>query len=146
MAEIPTEFVQAASALAPVLNVFDGLSGRSLAGVWLRREHGLVVEIVLDFGGVFLAAAADGDFDTLRMELRAEQPLDGLAAAHEGEPWLGYLGQPFGWGWVAMNQKGYIDGALLGFGGDGLFPKLILYVIASQVQTGVVAFTNPGGR
>ncbi len=145
MAEIPTKFINAASALAPVLSVFDGFAGRSLAGVWLRCDQGLVSEIILDFGGVFLAAVADEDFDTLRVELRAEQALSGFAAADTREPWLGHLGQRFSWGWITMNKQGYVDGALLGFG-DDIYPKLILYVIASEIKVGTVAFTDPGER
>lgn len=141
MAEIPSEFINAASALAPLLGVFDGLAGRSLAGAWLRREHGLVSETVLDFGGVFFAAVADEDFDTLRLELRAAQALSGFVAADTGDPWRGHLGQRFSWG--CMNEQGYIDGALLGFG-DDIYPKLILYVIASVIIAGAIAFTDPG--
>lgn len=139
MAEIPAEFVAAATALDPRLRLFDGLGCREMSAVWSRHECGSLTEIVLNFGGLFLAATAEEDYDTLRIEVRTEQSLTGFTHISATAPWDRYLGQPFSWGWLTLDQQGYPDGVLLGFG-DDIYPKIILNVIASEIKVGAIAF------
>jgi len=139
MAKIATEFVTAAAALAPVLELFDSLAGRPLSGVWLRHEHGCLTEAALDFGGIFLAAVAEEDFDTLKLEISARPSLTEFVDSNEMVPWSAYIGRQFSWGWLTMNQQGYVDGVLLGFG-DDICPKILLNVIASEIKVGAITF------
>jgi hypothetical protein len=139
MAEHTADFAAAAAALGPALRLFDSLAGRHLGGAWLRHEHGSLAEVVFDFGALYLAAIADGDCDTLRIELRTEETFAGFSDGSSTMPWSHHLGQPFSWGWLTINKQGYIDGALLGFG-DDIYPKIALNVIASEIKVGAVIF------
>lgn len=139
MAEIGAEFVAAAVALDAVLQRFEDLECRRLSGVWLRYEHESVAEVVLDFGDLFLAAVAEEDYDTLKIEIRSGQALTAFTDASGIAPWNLYLGQGFSWGWLTMDQKGYVDGVLLGFG-DDIYPKIVLNVIASEIKVGTITF------
>jgi len=62
-------------------------------------------------------------------------PLDRVDVSHL-PPWKDFVGVPFGWGWVTVNQQGYCDGMLLSLG--GIFPQVVLSVIASSIKIGQV--------
>jgi len=38
----------------------------------------------------------------------------------------------FGWGWLTINQQGYIDGDMLSFA--GITPRLLITVVASSLK------------
>jgi hypothetical protein len=51
-----------------------------------------------------------------------------LAAA----PWKRLISKECGWTWMAINQQGYCDSAMLSF--DGIVPTVLLHVIASSIE------------
>ena len=55
--------------------------------------------------------------------------------------WRGFLGQPFGWGWVATNQQGYRDAVMLSFG--GITPQVMFEVIASSMKMHRIGNAEP---
>ena len=57
--------------------------------------------------------------------------------ASRQEPWAGFIGKPFSWGWITMNQQGYCDGLLLSFG-EIIFPQLVFNVMASSIEVGKI--------
>ncbi len=46
--------------------------------------------------------------------------------------WQQFIGKPFSWGWVTINQQGYCDGVLLSF--DDVNPAVCLAVVASSIE------------
>src|SRR5262249_54880039 len=46
--------------------------------------------------------------------------------------WRPFIGKPFGWGWITVNQQRYCDGALLGF--QDIAPAIFLEVVASSIE------------
>lgn len=137
MPAIKKAYISAAKALDPILRIFDTIVGLPFEGVWLRREHGILTEVLMKFGEKFLAAAAEPDYDMLLLEARSQPDLRGMTEAFQRMPWASFGSQPFGWGWLTVNKQGYTDGALLGFG-EGIYPQLVLNVMASEVKVGAI--------
>ncbi|MGB9468286.1 MAG: DUF6334 family protein, partial [Candidatus Acidiferrum sp.] len=52
--------------------------------------------------------------------------------ASESEPWGSFIGKPFGWGWIIINQQGYCDGILLRV--SGITQVMFLNVVASSID------------
>jgi hypothetical protein len=50
----------------------------------------------------------------------------------EQEPWRSLIGLECDFAWSTINQQGYMDGALLSFG--GMLPRIALNVIASTIK------------
>lgn len=104
-----------------------------LAGVYEAVVDGCRDELVLAFDGASLAFRADPDTDTL------EARFDG-AAFHpssdhrvlSGTALDPFAGAEVGWSWLAVNQQGYCDTALLSFG--TLVPNVVVHVIGSSVR------------
>lgn len=97
------------------------------------RTEGSLDHIVLDFGGMCLLVSANQDDDSIHVERvhsagKGAQGLD--VSSHD--PWVSFIGKPFGWGWATVNQQGYCDGVLLSFG--GIFPGVLLNVVASSLK------------
>ncbi|MGA2858719.1 MAG: DUF6334 family protein [Candidatus Sulfotelmatobacter sp.] len=126
---------RAAEALFPLLSSFHALNGLSLKAVRETRVDEMVVSIVLDFDSKLLILAADENNDTIELVVRdssdSEQPPPGGEKGHSS-PWQGFIQKKFGWGWVTINQQGYLDGVLLSF--DGINPQLIVTVVASSLK------------
>jgi hypothetical protein len=57
--------------------------------------------------------------DTIVFHLSSNKDLktDGWIDASPCEPWSGLIGEPFGWGWITINQQDALDGILLSFRG-----------------------------
>ena len=129
---------KAAEALYPMLSAFHAISGQSLQAVWQIYTEGSLRTLVLDFGSVSLMVIADENDDSIDFRIADETDLrNGVSVdvSHQ-EPWNSFIGTPFGWGWVTVNQQGYCDGLLLSFG--GIVPQLVLNVIASSIKVGMI--------
>ena len=126
---------RAAAALWPVLSAFQGIEDQRLQAVWHVFQEGSLHEVVLKFESVSLAAMAASD-DSIGLDLTRHQSgnSDGVDVS-ELDPWRAFIGKPFGWGWITMNQQGYCDGILLSFE-EVAFPELVLNVVAASIKIG----------
>src|SRR5258708_8030949 len=136
-----TATTSAAEALCPILSSFHSIGRQSLKAVWQRYTDGSMDKLVLDFGVVSLIVVANPNDDSV--DIMSTDATDlrntGVDASHL-EPWESFIGKPFGWGWITINQQGYCDGLLLSFG--GIVPQVILNVISSSIK--VSAITGGG--
>jgi hypothetical protein len=104
---------------------------RHLNGGWLDK-------IRLEFDDESLLVEAEPDYDTItvrHISNNEDSTVDWLDASNS-EPWSCFIGKPFGWGWLTINQQGYHDGVLLSF--DGIEPGIILNVMASEIYEATV--------
>jgi len=73
---------------------------------------------------------ADGDDDTIWV---MDGPRNESGAdVSRSVVWREFIGKDLTHGWLAMNQRGYIDTALLGFG--GAIPEVCLSVVAAGIK------------
>jgi hypothetical protein len=72
--------------------------------------------------------------DTIKFHVMSNANLDTSSwiCASSSQPWNGLIGEPFGWGWITINQQDALDGILLSFG--GLAPQVMLNVMASSID------------
>lgn len=104
-----------------------------LRGVYESVTDGCRDELVLAFDGASLTFRADADTDTLDARFDGSEfrpppsyrPLTGSALDR-------VMGAELGWSWLAVNQQGYCDTALLSFA--GLTPGVVVHVIGSAVK------------
>jgi hypothetical protein len=131
--------IAAAKALEPLLERFDRINGLPLKAVSkLDAAGGGTDATFLDFGEVSLVIQADASDDTIEFWVQETEPLSNLHSdASKIRPWRSFLGQPFGWGWIAINQQGYPDSVLLSFG--GITPRIILTVVASSLKESIIS-------
>lgn len=124
---------QAAEALYPALSTFHAVQGHALKSIRQVSIEGSLEKLIFDFGSVFLTVKANEDDDTVGLSVLPPDQLtiEGHDVA-DVQPWRDFIGRSFGWGWLIMNQQGYIDGVLLGF--DGIDPQLLLNVVASSIK------------
>lgn len=120
--------------LYSTLSPFHELAAKYLHGVWYLRRDDDLIEVVLDFGSVALIVGAVSDDDTIDFKCANLSDLTqaGREQASEIDGWQEFVGMPFGWGWIALNQQGYCDGLLLSFG--GIQPNVLLHVVASEIK------------
>lgn len=119
-------------ALHPAL-VPDREEGYRLVGVYETVVDECRVELILAFDGGTLTLRADPDFDTV--ESRFDPP--GLESKAGRQPCSGtafdrFVGAELGWSWLAVNQQGYCDTAMLSF--NGVVPNVMAHVIASSID------------
>jgi hypothetical protein len=125
------------SSCQSALNAFLDLTSKEeqvLQGAYERVEDGCRDLIALKFPAAVLVFLADADTDTIEVRCQEPESLD-FSTFHCVEtlsPWSSLIGQPFGWGWLTVNQQAYLDGALVGF--SGLEPSVLLYVEASALR------------
>lgn len=124
--------LRAAEALFPLLTVFQEIDGARLDGVTQLGSDGAVLEIRLHVGSRFLGIKAVEEDDTIDLFLGGDQGVARGEAVDHLQPWSNLLGKQIGWGWVMVNQQGYLDGILLSFG--GVVPDLLIAVVASSLQ------------
>jgi Family of unknown function (DUF6334) len=116
-----------------------------------KIAHGSRDELVFDLGDCYLRFGVDIDTDTITSQF---QPFPfrvkrGYSSVRAVAPWKAHVGKTCGWTWLAMNQQGYLDTALVAF--DGIEPNVLLQVIASSIEIFVirlaaVAPPSSGGR
>ena len=116
-----------------LLAEFLEIGARALGAVWYVEIHGCLDKIILEFDDVSLLFEAEVDFDTLRISHINSAKLQELSnkVAQTRGPWDAFIGKPFGWGWITINQQNYLDGVLLSF--DGLEANILLNVMASSI-------------
>jgi hypothetical protein len=129
---------KAAEALFPLLSHFHQIDGQALEAVCTFVDAGMIERIILDFGNVSLLVQADSEYDAIDFFVkdRAEVNRDGYRDVTQFDPWEQFIGKPFVWGWVIINQQGYSDGLLLSL--DSIAPSIILNVIGSEIKVGLV--------
>ncbi len=122
-----------AEAIAPMLSAFHIIGDRPLRAVWQGFTEGSLDRMVLIFNQVSLIVIANEDDDSIDFTTAdtTEGSDLGDINASLSEPWRTFIGKPFGWGWVTVNQQGYCDGLLLSFG--GIIPQIVLNVRASSI-------------
>jgi hypothetical protein len=59
-----------------------------------------------------------------------------MPGSRRWKPWRGFIGEPFGWGWITINQQDALDGILISFA--GITPQLMLNVMASSIEEGII--------
>ena len=129
--------LKAAEVLHPALNAFHTVEGETLRSVWYLEEEGNREKIIFCFETSSLVLSADSDDDSVDFWATNDQDLTDGVNVSDSEPWRRFIGKPFGWGWVTINQQGYLDGVLLGF--ETIVPQLFLNVIASSFKVRVVS-------
>ena len=126
--------VRAAEVLHPFLSGFHDLDGLKLTSVEEERVDGMLVGIVLRFGlrAVLIKAEPDDDTIDFRIANHSTFELDRDNDASTLQPWCSFLDKEFGWGWVLINQQGYLDGLVLSFG--VIVPQLLISTVASSLK------------
>jgi len=124
--------------LHPLLSEFHGINGQPLRVVWRVYAEQCLDKIILRFDQDSLVMEAEPYDDTLVFHLTRNEDLNinGWIDASQFEPWSGFIGKPFGWGWVTINQQDALDGVLLSF--DGIIPQLMLNVMASSIVESII--------
>jgi hypothetical protein len=127
--------VPVAEALHSTLSAFHAISQESLRAVRVEND---LDRVIFDFDRDALVVEGNPDDDSIEIRLvnRGEfQNTQAVEASHQ-DPWTCFIGKPFGWGWVTVNQQGYCDGVLLSFG--GIDPQLLLTVAASALVVSTI--------
>jgi hypothetical protein len=129
-----------AKAVSPMLDAFQSIGAAPLQRVAYSRVHGCVARIAFDFASKSLVAVAHEDDDTVTVSVENTHATDPRPASDVSAlwPWAHFIGKPFGWGYVVVNQQGYCDGLLLSF--DGIRPRVLLQVIASSFQVNAISY------
>ena len=117
---------------------FHGLNGYPLRAVWRYYTEQCLDKIVLEFDQASLLVEAKPEDDTLIFHLISNNDRNryGWIDASHSELWSGFIGEPFGWGWITINQQDALDGILLSFG--GITPQLMLNVMASSIYESII--------
>ena len=125
--------VKIAKAAFSTLTAFHPLSGKLLQAVRYKTIHGSLTAGILGFGSRALPRWWPTKMMTRSDISIAELGPDAsdlIIDASRTEPWAGLLAKPFFWGWIALNQQGYLDGILIIF--DGVIPQVLRTVAASS--------------
>lgn len=103
-----------------------------LGGVFELVVDGCRDELVLAFDHATLVFRADPDTDALDVRyLEADfHPLPEHRSL-TSTAFDQFFGAELGWSWLAINQQGYCDTALLSF--NGIIPNVMAHVIASSI-------------
>jgi hypothetical protein len=127
-----------AEALFPLLSAFHEMNGLRLRAVRQGLVEGLLVSIILDFESRALIVGADGDDDTVEFSIIDSSDTERSRGddVSQAAPWKFFIEREFTWGWVMVNQRGYLDGLALSFG--EAVPQLIVTVVASSLKAASV--------
>ena len=120
------------NALLPKLESFHEIEGRPLVSIWHVEQLGDLVRLILEFEAVSLIISAVEDDSIDFKATTALEPKIAPDHIRRSEFWKDFVGLPFGWGWVTINQQGYCDGLLLSFG--GIEPQILINVVASSLK------------
>jgi hypothetical protein len=132
------------TALSPILADFRSIGQRPLRTVWHVQEENILIRIIFDFDELSLIVSADANDDSVDLEFGNQKDADktGYIDASQLLPWKDFVGLPFGWGWITVNQQGYCDGLLLSFG--NIIPQVILNAVASSLKVGEITKPSIG--
>ena len=134
--------IAAGTALRPVLDAFHAVDGQLLTSVSETCEDGCVTSIAFTFERNTLTVAANADDDSVELSVTARLA-DLQNDVSDRQPCATFIKEPFGWGWLTLNQQGYCDGVLLSF--RGIIPQLVLTVEASSFSVGTIKRLQPSG-
>jgi hypothetical protein len=106
-------------------------------------DEGCLDQIALESDQDCLIIKAELDYDTITFHVVRKEDFEsgGSVNVSDSETWHSFIGQSFGWGWVIINQQGYLDGILLSFA--GITPNVMLVVMASTIKESII---REGGR
>ena len=137
-----TTKIDVANALFAILSPFHLIGDGALRGVKHIYTEGCLDKIVLEFDTTSLLVKADENDDSVDFKVTETGDFGGadMVDASHLEPWNNFIGKPFGWGWVTVNQQGYCDGLLLSF--EDITPRLMLNVIASSIEVGLIGWIS----
>lgn len=115
-------------------STFLSFEGLCIESVWCERVDDCLEKIILKFETESLVIKAVADDDTVQLLRVPNAELAEVLQHAEPAPrvFSKYVGQEFGWGWIAVNQQNYLDGVLLSF--NDIVPNLLLSVIASSLH------------
>ena len=135
-----------AQALNPLSSEFKLISGQMLKSVFEKKEYGCIEKVIFNFEDASLVVFANGDDDTIDFKIvkisdHSNDDTDRDVSSRN--PWDQFIGRRFCWGWMAIDQQGYLDSILLSF--DIIFPNLILNVAASSIDIGIIIQINTRG-
>jgi Family of unknown function (DUF6334) len=124
--------------LDSLLLEFEGINRQVLRAVWRVYREASLGKIVLGFDQDSLVVEAVSYDDTITIHLISnnDRNADGWIDASHSKPWSRFIGKTFGWGWITINQQGYLDGILLSF--DGIWPQVMLNVMASSIKESII--------
>jgi hypothetical protein len=89
-------------------------------------------EIVLSFGDSYLSFKALPDTDEIAARFHARKfTRRGFGSIGHDTPWRRFVSENCGWTWLAVNQQGYWDTALISF--DAVVPNVLLNVMGSSI-------------
>lgn len=121
-----------------LLSEFHRIDGHPLRAVRHIYVEGCLDEIALEFDQDCLIVKAEPSDDTITFQVVCYEDFKsgGSIDVSHSETWRGFIGESFGWSWVAINQQGYLDGILLSFG--GITPNVMLMVMASTIKESII--------
>lgn len=119
-----------AEAAYPLLECFHAVDGSPVRSVWESREDRDITSIYAQTESGWLRIAVDADDDTIDLTL-VPQATNGAIEVSKLAPWRSCIGKQFGWGWLGINQQGYLDSVFLSFGSD--IPQLCITAQASAL-------------
>jgi hypothetical protein len=121
---------------------FHRINGNPLRAVWRVYTDQCLDKIILGFDQESLVVEAEPYDDTIVFHIKSNHDLnsDGWMDASHSEPWNNFIGEPFGWGWITINQQDALDGILLSFG--GITPQLMLSVMASSIEESLIRLSS----
>jgi len=120
-----------------LLSEFHKVGVRELRAVWYVWTGQCLDKLIFEFDEVLLLVEAEIDYDTIVVNCIDNVGLNNYSTEVGNiELWNQFIGKPFGWGWITINQQNYLDGVLLGF--EGIEPNILLNVVASSLVIGLI--------
>jgi hypothetical protein len=109
----------------------------------LERVQYVHVRIIFRFGPTSFVVLADEDDDSVVLWMANTHTLNMTQETDVShlKVWEPFIGKPFGWGYIVLNQQGYCDGLLLSFG--DIRPQILLQVLASLIVVSTISEVRP---
>jgi len=124
--------------LHSILMQFHRISERKLRAVWHVYDESDLDKAILVFDEESLVIEAEPDDDTISFQIIRNDVSDKerWLDPSTSEVWSKFIGEPFGWGWITINQQDALDGILLSFA--GITPQRLLTVVASSIKENII--------
>jgi Family of unknown function (DUF6334) len=126
-----------------MLDVFPSIGEAPLERVQYVHVDGCLERIIFRFGPTSFVVLADEDDDSVVLWMANTHTLNMTQETDVShlKVWEPFIGKPFGWGYIVLNQQGYCDGLLLSFG--DIRPKILLQVLASLIVVSTISEVRP---
>lgn len=115
-------------------------SQQKLLTAVLHRDTDEGETIFLVFDRAALCLKSDPEFDRVTVGYGPLDDVDDCDELTADTPWSRFIGKPFFWGWLTVNQQGFVDGVLVSF--DGVLPEVGVSVVASSLETVLITRVN----